>query len=243
MPIIALQGLRGGCGTTSVTAALAWALNQLGDKVLVMDYSSSNQLAQHFNLPPGLARGWMRVALDNIDWQQSALRYLPGLDLLPFGMLSQRECEELETTADNHLPLWLQHLTELNADYQWLLLDVPAEQNRWSRQILAHADHIIKLVTADANCHLRLNQRSVSQNSRFLLNQFQANSQSQQDLQQLWQSSLPGLIPLTIHRDEAMAEALLMKQPVGEYRPQSLAAEEIITLANWLLINLASAQT
>jgi cell division protein YhjQ len=42
-----------------------------------------------------------------------------------------------------------------------------------------------------------------------------------------------------IHRDEALAEALMMKQPVGEYRPHALASEEINTLANWLLLNVA----
>ncbi|WP_457292159.1 cellulose synthase operon protein YhjQ/BcsQ, partial [Pseudomonas azotoformans] len=32
MPVIALQGIHGGCGVTSVTAALAWALAQSGEK-------------------------------------------------------------------------------------------------------------------------------------------------------------------------------------------------------------------
>jgi hypothetical protein len=33
-------------------------------------------------------------------------------------------------------------------------------------------------------------------------------------------------LPVTIHRDEAMAECLAAKQPLGEYRQDSLAAEE-----------------
>ena len=37
MAIIALQGMRGGVGTTSITAALAWGLQQLGESVLVID--------------------------------------------------------------------------------------------------------------------------------------------------------------------------------------------------------------
>ncbi|WP_440530380.1 cellulose synthase operon protein YhjQ/BcsQ, partial [Serratia nevei] len=47
-----------------------------------------------------------------------------------------------------------------------------------------------------------------------------------------------GLLPVVIHRDEALAEALAVKQPLGEYRPESLAADEVLTLANWCLINL-----
>ena len=45
MPVLALQGIRGGTGTTSVTAALAWALQQLGESTLVIDWSPTNQSA------------------------------------------------------------------------------------------------------------------------------------------------------------------------------------------------------
>ncbi len=239
MPVIALQGLRGGAGTTSVTAALAWALNKLGESVLVIDFCSSNQLAMHFNAPGDLARGWMRAALDNSDWRQTALRYLPGLDVTPFGILNEQELLQLDQDGEAPLTAWLAHLPELQKHYRWLLLDVPAQQQRWSRQITDAADHLICLITADANSQLRLHQRRFSDHTRFLLNQFNANSQSQQDLQLLWLSTLAQLIPVNIHRDEAVAEALLLKQPTGEYRPESLAVDEIATLASWLLLNLA----
>lgn len=57
MPVIALQGMRGGIGTTSVTAALAWAFQQLGESVLAIDCSADNLLRLHFNTPFALARG------------------------------------------------------------------------------------------------------------------------------------------------------------------------------------------
>jgi hypothetical protein len=37
-----------------------------------------------------------------------------------------------------------------------------------------------------------------------------------------------------------MAECLASKQPLGEYRSDSLAAEEILTLANWCLLHFAN---
>lgn len=37
MAILGLQGIRGGVGTTSITAALAWALQLLGETVLAID--------------------------------------------------------------------------------------------------------------------------------------------------------------------------------------------------------------
>lgn len=44
MAILGLQGVRGGTGTTSITAALAWALQLLGETVLVVDASPDNML-------------------------------------------------------------------------------------------------------------------------------------------------------------------------------------------------------
>lgn len=75
MPVLALQGLRGGMGTTSVTAALAWALQQLGESVLAIDFTPDNLLRLHFNTPFELARGWARAEQDGGAWQEGALRY------------------------------------------------------------------------------------------------------------------------------------------------------------------------
>jgi cellulose biosynthesis protein BcsQ len=51
------------------------------------------------------------------------------------------------------------------------------------------------------------------------------------------------MLPVVIHRDEAMAECLAAKQPLGEYRSDSLAAEEVITLASWCLMHYAGTHT
>lgn len=48
MAILGLQGVRGGVGTTSLTAALAWALQILGENVLVIDASPDNLLRMSF---------------------------------------------------------------------------------------------------------------------------------------------------------------------------------------------------
>jgi len=42
-------------------------------------------------------------------------------------------------------------------------------------------------------------------------------------------------LPLTVHADEAMREALAFKQPVGQYAPDSLAAQDVMSLAIWCL--------
>jgi hypothetical protein len=40
-----------------------------------------------------------------------------------------------------------------------------------------------------------------------------------------------------------MVECLASKQPLGEYRGDSLAAEEMLILANWCLLNFSGDKT
>lgn len=243
MPVIALQGVRGGIGTTSVTAALAWALQQLGESVLAIDLAPDNLLRLHFNTPFELNRGWARAQLDGLGWQQGAMRYGKKLDFLPFGRLSVAERLKIRHQGNDIPQRWQEFLALLRAsgDYRWILLDIPAGDDPLLEQQLALADQVFLLLNPDANCHARLHQQPLPSACHLLINQYSSASPLQQDLHQLWLQTLPGLLPLVIHRDEALAEALAVKQPLGEYRPESLAADEILTLANWCLLNLQDA--
>ncbi len=87
--VLGLQGVRGGVGTTSVTAALAWSLQVLGESVLVIDACSDNLLRMSFNVDFTHANGWGRALLDDKDWRDAGLRYTSQLDLLPFGQLTK----------------------------------------------------------------------------------------------------------------------------------------------------------
>ncbi|MFP2769775.1 cellulose biosynthesis protein BcsQ [Oceanisphaera sp. KMM 10153] len=235
MPVIALQGIRGGTGTTSVTAGLAWALRRQGKRVLVIDFSPDNQLRLHFNSSVSLAEGWARAELDAQPWHQAALCYENGLDFLPFGQLSVAEYHHWLAQHQQAPERWVQYLSQLRdgGDYGWLLLDFPASGPACTEQWREIADVVLCVLTADANSHIRLYQQPLPLGIRLLLNQFSADSRLQQDLQQYWQQHLNALLPVSIHRDEAMAEALAAKQPVGAYDAASLAADELNILASW----------
>lgn len=235
MSVIALHGIRGGTGTTSVTAALAWALSQLGEKVLAIDFSAANLLRLHFAMPYDSPRGWATAERAGSGWEHGAMRYNSRLDFLPFGQLSG--AEEGSVSCD-----WQNNLTKLcNTNvYDWILLDVPVGEPLRAAQAISMADHALILLQADSQSHVRLHQQPLPVNCHYLVNQFAPVSQLQQDILLLWQQTLPQLLPFTLHRDEAMAESLAGKQPVGELHPQSKSSQDIITLANWCLINLRS---
>jgi cellulose synthase operon protein YhjQ len=239
MTVVALQGLRGGAGTTSITAGLAWALKQLGERVLAVDLCPDNMLRLNFNMPVDAARGWARAERDGAPWHQAAMRYEQTLDFLPFGQLTPEELYDWTSQQRVQPDYWLNYLEQLKSagQYQWILLDIPFSYPLIEHHLLSAVDLHITVCVPDLNGHIRLHQQALANGSHILISQFAANSQLQQDLSLLWQQSVTRLLPLTIHRDEAVAEALAEKKPIGEYSADSLAAGELLTLANWCLLN------
>lgn len=241
MPVIALQGIRGGTGSTSVVSGLAFALQQLGESVLLIDFSPDNLLRLHFNMPFAQSRGWARALVDGIPWQEGAMRYTKLLDFLPFGRTSQKERIDLEATKyPPEADFWQLNLSLLTASkkYRWILLDIPANDSVLTQHALSLTKQIIGVLNPDISCHVRLHQQELKGHRYYLINQYNAAYQLQRDLLQLWQYTIPDLLPLLIHRDEAIAEAFAVKQPLGEYGSNSLAAQELRTLANWCLAHI-----
>ncbi|EDG0195674.1 cellulose biosynthesis protein BcsQ [Salmonella enterica subsp. enterica serovar Kentucky] len=244
MAILGLQGVRGGVGTTSLTAALAWALQILGENVLVIDASPDNLLRMSFNVDFVHQGGWARSLLDGQDWRDAGLRYTSQLDLLPFGQLTAQERENLQA--------WQETLGEIGSAiqalkasgrYSWILLDLPYGASPLTGQLVSLCDHTLAIAQVDANCHIRLHQQALPAGAHILINDLRIGSQLQDALYQVWLQSQRRLLPIVIHRDEAMAECMASKQPLGEYRSDSLAAEEVLTLANWCLLHDAGDKT
>lgn len=238
MAILGLQGVRGGVGTTSVTAALAWSLQLLGESVLVIDACPDNLLRLSFNDDIAHKGGWARAVLDGQDWRDAGMRYTSLIDVLPFGALTPGEREHVLSLSDS-----LAEMTAIaealyrQGEYQWILIDLPHGFYPWTQPLLAACHNILMIVQPDTNCHVRLHQQALPVNSHILINDLRVGSQLQEDLYQVWLQSQRRLLPIAIHRDEAMAECMAAKQPLGEYRHDSLAAEEILTLASWCLLH------
>lgn len=241
MTVVALQGLQGGAGTTSIAASLSWALASLGERVLAVDLCPDNMLRLHYNMPFDSPRGWARAERDGVSWRAGAMRSMPNLDFLPFGQLSLNELKDWTSRRLTQEYYWLDKLDELKraADYQWIVFDLPFSYPLAEQALVDAVDSHICVITPSMNNHIRLYQQALPQKSKLLVNKLSANSLLQEDIHLLWLQSLDRLLPLTIHQDEAVPESLAAKKTVGEYAQNSLAAGEVLTLANWCLINSA----
>ncbi|MGU5688363.1 cellulose biosynthesis protein BcsQ [Aeromonas caviae] len=213
MKVIALQGIRGGVGTTAIVAGLAQAAHEQGARVLAVDLCHDNLLGIHLGLPHADARGWSRLADPAREWRSALYHYEEGLDLLSHGGGEGASAE------------WLAGID----GYDLVLLDLPLGP------VPALPCRLLTIVNADANCHVRLHRHAWAAGELLLVTQFSSRRALQQDLLDLWQAAGLPLLGLRLHRDEAMAEAMAAKQPVGRYAPTSLIAHELASLASWCL--------
>ncbi|MCS2151668.1 cellulose biosynthesis protein BcsQ [Scandinavium goeteborgense] len=240
MAILGLQGLRGGTGTTSLTAALGWALQSLGEKVIIVDACPDNMLRYFFNDNIANRDGWARALLDGKDWRDAGLRYTSHIDFLPFGQLSVTERVNVQvlTPVLNQAVDIVQALDQ-QRPHHWVLIDLPHDVQPWMQPLIEACNHMLTVTNPDANAHIRLHQQVLPKHGHILINDLRIGSHVQDDIYRVWLQSQPRMLPVIIHRDESVAECLAAKQPLGEYRSDSLAAEEVVTLANWCLMHYA----
>ncbi|MGL5564712.1 MAG: cellulose synthase operon protein YhjQ/BcsQ, partial [Plesiomonas sp.] len=71
MITVALQGIRGGVGTTSIVAGLALAARRQGARVLAVDLCPDNQLPLHFGRPHDEVCGWGLLADPTNNWRSA----------------------------------------------------------------------------------------------------------------------------------------------------------------------------
>nr|WP_019409561.1 cellulose biosynthesis protein BcsQ [Pseudomonas psychrophila] len=234
MIAMSLQGIRGGVGTSTTLAALSFALSSLGQKVLVIDMCPENALGLHFNLDYAPAEGWARATLDQTPWYEHAWNIESGLDVLPYGTLTDVDVLQLDQLLRDNPPLWSTRQASLAHSVDWVLFDLP--QRLPGHIANPRCEIALNVLNLDAASHVLLQpQRNSAQ--RLLVNRFDPASQFQRDLLLLWQHHYAqSLLPIHLHADEAMAEALARREPVGRYAPGSLIAQDIISLASWCLL-------
>ncbi|MFW0754072.1 cellulose biosynthesis protein BcsQ [Pseudomonas sp. H11T01] len=233
MTSLSARGVRGGVGNSSLLAALGHALHHLGERVLLVDMCPENLLGLHFNLAVGERSGWARALLDEQGWVDQAWTLQSGFCLMPYGRLEWSEQQRVEQQLCQEPELWARRQIVLTQHFDWILFDLP--QRLPGHAKVGRCALQIRVAEADAACHVLL-QRVEALNSYLLVNRFDPASLLQRDLLLIWRKLFGGrMLPLTVHSDEAMREALAFKKPVGEHSPASLAAQDVLSLATWCL--------
>ena len=252
MSVIGVVSMKGGVGKTSTTANLATAIaSKLGPgRVSVVDLDPQNALRWHFGLGRTDAAGVCEQSLRSGDWGDVASDSEFGVMCLPYGGASETDRIAFEMLLADK-PDWvgtcLKH-AGLDDDAV-VLIDPPPGPSVYLKQVFACADLVLIVLLADAGSYATipameswLDDVLVAHpplGSVYVLNQVDSREPLNRDVAELLHQKLGSrLVPIRIHYDEAVSEALAFQQPVLVYDPHGQASHDIARLATWAINTL-----
>lgn len=252
MSIIGIISMKGGVGKTSVTANLAVSLaSKLGEaRVSTIDLDPQNGLQWHFGLEAQARDGVCELSLKQDTWGHEQM--LLGYDVacLPYGQGKEEDREAFENLLTND-PTWLADQIKRLGLYKdaVVLIDTPPGVSVYLKQVFACADLLLIVVLADAGSYATIPSMETSIDelkisnpqikSAYVINQVERRRTLNRDVADLLQSYLGDrLVPVGIHADSAVGEALAFQQPVLVYDPHGQASHDYDELAKWVIESL-----
>ncbi|MBY0578104.1 MAG: cellulose synthase operon protein YhjQ [Burkholderiales bacterium] len=251
MTVIAVISMKGGVGKTTVTSNLSATLTRFGQRVLVIDLDPQNALRLHCGIPVHETGGIGRDTLQGVSWENLDFRSPGGVQVLPFGVVSDEECMVIERHLVEH-PGWLgDNLANLGLDEDIvILLDTPPGPSVYLQQALSIADIVLVVLLTDAGSYAVLPAtetllkhygafRRGFLGSYYVLNQVDASRTLSRDVMEVVRHDLGArLMPFPIHRDEAVSESLAYQKPVLDYDRYAQASQDFEQFAKWLIQKL-----
>ncbi|GLR07031.1 cellulose synthase operon protein YhjQ [Vibrio hyugaensis] len=245
--------LRGGCGSTTVTANLTQALAKINKQVLAIDVSSENLLRLHFGLPYEEQDGWAGRVLSNDTWVEAGYQSPQGALLLPFGELNAEQKHRFAQSYQYLEALGRSTLQVTDAE-KWQLFhgDMSYLMTPEMNAFVESMDMVFVVINADAMNYAAL-QTAVrntpeighileSGKLRYILNQYQPETEIGRDFMLVFKKELQDLlVPVFMHRDTALTECVANLTTVQHYSPTSQAAKDYQSLAFWCVSTISAA--
>jgi cellulose synthase operon protein YhjQ len=247
MIVVAVISPKGGVGKTTIAANLSAAVATLGGKVRVIDLDPQNALRLHFGMQHDDPSGISRQTLLGHSWHEVMYRSQYGVDFLPYGVVNEVDRIAFEHQIEAQ-PYWLiSHLETLNIGKdEVVFVDTPPGPTAYMQQVLHCANLAVVVLKPDAASYSTVPSMESLINfycadrkdfwgSYYLINQMDASKQLNRDVYDMLVSSLgERLIPVAVHRDEAVSEALAYQAPVSYYSQHCSAAHDLQQVADWL---------
>lgn len=244
MQVIAFISGKGGVGKTTLAANIAVALAQRKKRVVLIDLDPQNAQRLHLGMDPDEIAGLVREGISPASMFDSPF----DIKFIPFGRVSDDELVDFETELKTH-PRWLSNgIDALRSEaFDFVLLDTPPGPTVYLHQALLAAHRALVVVLADAASYASIPKMEslVSQYTagrtdfsgmNLLINQMPSQGKlGHQVRSALYADHAEQVVPVTIHRDSRVAQALAFERPVLEYEPGCKASLDIQYVADWLL--------
>lgn len=215
---------------------------------LLVDLDPQNSLRLHHQMPLADGSGLALQTLTGQAWAHCVFRGPFGVDCLPFGAISESDRREFERRLDAD-PTWLtRNLDALGLPANtYVIVDTPPGGSAYLSQALLAADIALCVLLPDAASFVTIPsmERWLDEYSRprpgfaggyYLLNRMNNARVLCRDVASALERDLGSrLVPVEIHFDSAVEEALASQSPILKYAPESPATRDITALADWLL--------
>ncbi len=244
MQVLAFISGKGGVGKTTLAVNVAVALAQRKQRVLLIDLDPQNAQRLHLGMNPDEIAGLTREGISHSSIFDSPF----GIQFIPFGRISEAELEEFEAELKKH-PSWVADgINSLTADsFDFVILDTPPGPTVYLRQALEAANRALVVVLADAASYATLPkitslvslytaERTDFAGINLLINQMPIhNKLGHQVRTALYTNYADQLVPVAVHKDPRVSQALGFERPVLQYEPGCKASLDIQSVADWLL--------
>lgn len=248
MQIIAFISGKGGVGKSTLAANIAVALAHRKKRVLLIDLDPQNAQRLHLGMDPDEIAGLIREGISPTSVFDSPF----NVKFIPFGRASEAELEAFEVELKRH-PHWVADgIDSLNANaLDFVILDTPPGATVYLQQALLAAHRALGVVLADAASYASIPKitslveqytagRANFGGMNLLINQMPANSKlGHQVRSALYANYAQQLVPVAIHKDARVAQALAFERPVIEYEPGCKTSLDMQYVVDWLLDSLA----
>lgn len=246
--IIAFANHKGGVGKTTSVANIGAALNQKGNRVLLVDLDAQQNLTSCF-LPDDRVEA-LEVSIYEALVGKAPLPVIPlrdGLSIVPSGIeLARAEIDLSQKLAREQL---LKRLLQPTAeDYDFILLDCPPSLGVITTNALTAAEALYIPLTAEALPLKGLRMlEAVVEEVRESINPtlslsgvFVTRYNTRKSLNNMVLETIADkygsvVFNTKIRENVAIAEAPLMQQPICEYAPKSKGAEDYEALTEEIL--------
>jgi cellulose synthase operon protein YhjQ len=222
-PMVAVFSLAGGVGKTCLVATLGRALAALEEHVLLMDTAVCGLLPFYFGsheLKPGVIRTFSP----------------PGAQSGAPVQVLNLEAEHYPGESGELDPL-LHALPRDGRGVSRVLVDIATASRQVTNRLLSLRPTVLVPILPDMSSLASLGslEAFLSRGALYVLNQFDASLPLHLDVREMLQQKLGDrLLPFVLRRSTAVSEALAEGMTVIDYAPNSEAAEDFRSLADWL---------
>ena len=244
MQVLAFISGKGGVGKTTLAANAAVALAQRKQKVLLIDLDPQNAQRLHLGMDPDEIAGLIREGISPSGIFDSPF----GTSFIPFGRVSESELVAFEAELKIH-PCWLSNGIESLGEnsFDFVILDTPPGPSVYLQQSLLAAHRALVVILADAASYATVPKivalvdeytagRTDFLGMHLLINQMPTHGKLGHKVRTaLYADYGSQLVPVAIHRDSKVSQALAFERPVLEYESGCKASLDIQYLADWLL--------